>query len=309
MTHLRLPSLMLLAFSLFVSSSANSLAADSVKLVRSGDTIAVTIDGHDFTTYHFAKTLPKPFFSPVKAADGTLLTRPIVGEDYKGDHPHHKGIWVSVDEVNDIKFWAEKGKIENRGIKLIAADGNPAKLKVENHWLGEDGNAVLVETTAISIFANRMLAYDISLHMVSGDVHFKDTKEGLFGVRIAESMREDKGAGIVTNADGKKATKECWGQRSAWVDYTGPADGKTVGVAVFDHPQNFRPSRYHVRNYGLFSVSPFGEGAYSNGQEKPVSDLFKKDSVVRLRYGIYFHAGDAVAANVPSVYQQFLKAE
>jgi hypothetical protein len=122
-------------------------------------------------------------------------------------------------------------------------------------------------------------------------------------------MREDKGAGIVTNADGKKTTRDCWGQRSAWVDYTGPVDGKTVGVAVFDHPQNFRPSRYHVRNYGLFSVSPFGEGAYTNGQEKPVSDVFKRDSVVRLRYGIYFHADDAAAANVASVFQQFLKVE
>ena len=307
MIHLCPGPLMLLALGL-LSVSANSFAADSVKLVRSDDTIAVTINGQEFTTYNFAKSLPKPFFSPVKAADGTLLTRPIVGEDYKGDHPHHKGIWVSVDEVNDIKFWAEKGKIENRGVELIAAEGNPAKLKVENHWLGDDGDAVLVETTAISIFANRMLAYDISFRMASGDVHFKDTKEGLLGVRIADSMREDKGAGLVTNADGKKATKECWGQRSAWVDYTGPVDGKTVGVAVFDHPKNFRPSRYHVRAYGLFSVSPFGEGAYTNGQEKPVSDVFPKDSVLRLRYGIYFHAGDA-AADVSQAYQQFLKAE
>ena len=288
--------------------SVTSFAADTVKLVCSGDTIAVTINGQEFSTYHFDKSLPKPFFSPVNAADGTVLTRPIVGPDYKGDHPHHKGIWVSVDEVNDIKFWAEKGKIENRGVDLITAEGNPAKLKVENHWLGEDGNAVLVETTSITIFANRMLAYDISFRMASGDVHFKDTKEGLFGVRIAESMREDKGSGIVTNADGKKATKECWGQRSAWVDYTGPVDGKSVGVAIFDHPKNFRPSRYHVRNYGLFSVSPFGEGAYTNGQEKPVDDLFKKDSVLRMRYGIYFHAGDAVAADVAGTYQKFLAA-
>ena len=304
MNYLRLLPLFVLGI-----VTSTSLAADTVKLARSDDTIAVTINGQDFTTYHFAKSLPKPFFSPVKAADGTVLTRPIVGDDYKGDHPHHKGIWVSVDEVNDIKFWAEKGKIENRGVELLAAEGNPAKLKVENHWLGEDGNPVLVETTSISIFANRMLAYDISFRMASGDVNFKDTKEGLFGVRIAESMREDKGSGIVTNADGKKATKECWGQRSAWVDYTGPVDGKSVGVAIFDHPHNFRPSRYHVRNYGLFSVSPFGEGAYTNGQEKPVDDVFPKNSVLRLRYGIYFHAGDTTASGVASVYQQFLKVE
>ena len=305
MIHIRHLPLLLVASGIAVSSS---VAAETVKLTRSDDTVAVSIGGKEFTTYHFAKTLPKPFFSPVKAADGAVLTRPIVGPDYKGDHPHHKGIWVSVDEVNDIKFWAEKGKIENRKVELLAAEGNPAKLKVTNHWIDADVKDVLIETTTIAIFANRMMAYDIRFNMTGGDVNFKDTKEGLFGVRIAESMREDKGVGIVTNADGKKATKECWGQRSAWVDYTGPVDGKSVGVAIFDHPHNFRPSRYHVRNYGLFSVSPFGEAAYTNGANSPTNDVFKKDSELRLRYGIYFHDGDAEAGGSATAYNKFLES-
>jgi hypothetical protein len=296
--------------SMFVVASlvvcvADSLAADVVQLKRSGDTVAVTINGEEFSTYQFAKSLPKPFFSPVKVA-GVQISRPIVGEDYKGDHPHHKGIWVSVDEVNDIKFWAEKGKIENRGVELLVPEGNPAKLKVENHWLGEDGQAVLVETTTIGIHANRLLTYDIRFKMANGEVRFRDTKEGLLGFRIAESMREDKGQGIITNADGKKGSKECWGQRSAWVDYVGPVDDKQFGVTIFDHPMNFRPSRYHVRNYGLFSVSPFGEKAYTNGKEPEVDDVFPKGSELRLRYGIYFHAGEATPASLNEVQTQFL---
>ncbi len=287
-------------------SSAESWAADSVKLTRSGDAVGVTINGEEFATYQFAKSLPKPFFSPVKVA-GTQISRPIVGDDYKGDHPHHKGIWVSVDEVNDIKFWAEKGRLENRGVELVVAEGNPAKLKTETHWLGEDGKAVLIETTTIAIHANRLLNYDIRFKMASGDVHFKDTKEGLLGFRIAESMREDKGSGIITNADGKNGSKECWGQRSAWVDYVGPVDGKTFGVTIFDHPKNFRPSRYHVRNYGLFSVSPFGEAAYTNNAEKPIDDVFPKGSELRMRYGIFFHTGDAASAKLSDVNAQFLK--
>ncbi len=299
----------LVLFVMILALATTCRAADVVKLSKADDRVAVAINGQDFTAFQFAKTLPKPFFSPVKAADGTILTRPIVGEDYKGDHPHHKGIWVSVDEVNEIKFWAEKGKIENRSVELIAAEGNPAKLKVVNHWISPDGGDVMIETTSISIFANRMLAYDIRFKMVGGDVNFKDTKEGLFGVRIAESQREDKGAGIVTNADGKKGTKECWGQRSAWVDYTGPVDSKTFGVTVFDHPGNFRPSRYHVRNYGLFSVSPFGESAYTNGQEPVVNDVFKKDSELRMRYAIYFHSGEAAAADLNALHEKFVKLD
>ena len=288
-------------------SSAGGWAADTVKLVRGSDTIAVTINGEEFATYQFAKSLPKPFFSPVKVA-GTQVSRPIVGEDYKGDHPHHKGIWVSVDEVNEIKFWAEKGQIENRGLKLLVAEGNPAVMLTENHWLDDKGQAVLIETTTIGIHANRLLTYDIRLRMANSDVHFRDTKEGLLGFRIAESMREDKGSGVITNADGKNGSKECWGQRSAWVDYVGPVDGKSFGVTIFDHPKNFRPSRYHVRNYGLFSVSPFGEAAYTNNQEKLVDDVFPKGSELRMRYGIFFHTGDAASAKLPGVNAQFLKA-
>lgn len=292
-------------FTLFAASVGT--AADCVKLACQGDTVGVTINGEEFATYQFAKSLPKPFFSPVKVG-GTQISRPIVGEGYKGDHPHHKGIWVSVDEVNEIKFWAEKGKIENHSVELLVAEGNPAKLKTENHWLGPDGKAVLVETTTIAIHANRLLNYDIRFKMVSGEVHFKDTKEGLLGFRIEESMREDKGSGVISNAEGKNGSKECWGQRSAWVDYVGPVGGKTFGVTIFDHPKNFRPSRYHVRNYGLFSVSPFGEAAYTNNAEKPVNDVFPKGSELRMRYGIFFHTGDAASAKLADVNAQFLKA-
>lgn len=288
-------------------TSPAAIAADCVQLACSGDTVAVTINGEEFTTYQFAKSLPKPFFSPVKIG-GTQVSRPIVGEDYKGDHPHHKGIWISVDEVNEIKFWAEKGKIENRRVELLCAQGNPATLLTENHWLDDKGQAVLVETTTIAIHANRLLNFDIRFRMANGDVHFKDTKEGLLGFRVAESMREDKGRGVITNADGKKGSKECWGQRSAWVDYVGPVDGKTFGVTIFDHPRNFRPSRYHVRNYGLFSINPFGEAAYTNNQEKPVHDVFPKGSELRIRYGLFFHTGDTASANLPAVQAQFLKS-
>ena len=116
-----------------------------------------------------------------------------------------------------------------------------------------------------------------------------------------------KGDGKVTNAEGKQGTKECWGQRSAWVDYTGPVDGKEYGVTIFDHPGNFRPSRYHVRDYGLFSVSPFGEKAYTNGKEPEVNDVFKKDSELRLRYAIYFHDGVVSASELNALASKFTR--
>lgn len=274
-----------------------------VNLEKAEKSVAVTIGGKEFTTYLFDKGQTKPYFSPVRAADGTIITRAIgTGED----HPHHKGIWLSIDEVNEIKFWAEKGKIENASVEVTQASGNPAKLKVVNHWLGDDGKPLLVENTDISIFANRTLIYDIKFTAGEHPVKFDDTKEGLFGIRVANTLREKEG-GQVTNAEGLKTTKECWGQESKWVDYYGKVDGKTFGVALFDSPLNFRKSRYHVRDYGLFTVSPFGQSAYTNG--KLPADPYTIDSgkTLRLRYGLYVHDGDTQQGKVAEAYDAFVK--
>lgn len=300
-------SIVLLALVFTVVTSlvrAAEPAADKVTFKEMDGGLAVMIGSENFTFLHTGPEWAKPFLSPVIAPGGAIVTRPI-GDPEDKDHPHHKGIWFSVDEVNDIKFWAEAGKILN--VKIDAVEGNPAVFRLKNHWLGKDELPVVIETTTISIFPSRLMIYDATFTPAVDKVTFEDTKEGLFGIRVASTMREKVG-GIVTNAEGKKGTKECWGQPSKWVDYTGPVNGKDYGVAIMDHPANFRPSRFHVRDYGLFSVSPFGEGAYQNDKSKAMPYTLEGSKGLRLRYGLYVHAGNAEAGKVADAYQQFLTA-
>lgn len=266
--------------------------------------LAVMLGTETFTFLHTGPEWAKPFLAPVHAPGGAVVTRAIGDADDK-DHPHHKGIWFSVDEVNEVKFWAEAGKILN--VKVEAIEGNPAQIKLKNHWLGKDELPIVVETTTISIFPSRLLIYDATFTPAVEKVIFEDTKEGLFGIRVATSMREKVG-GIVTNAEGKKGTKECWGQPSKWVDYSGTVIGKDYGVAIMDHPANFRPSRFHVRDYGLFSVSPFGEGAYQNDKAKAQPVTIESGKSLRLRYGLYVHSGSAAEGKVNEAYEQFVNA-
>ncbi len=275
----------------------------SVRLKKQGDTIEVTIGGAPFATYHTSKESPKPFFSPVRSAGGAVITRPLENPE---DHKHHKGVWVAIDEVNEIKYWAEDGKIENASVKLIQAEGNPARMQVTNHWLGPDGKPVLIETTEIAIHANRLMAYDIRFTPGSGPVTFDDTKEGLFGIRLCNSMREREGGSTVDD-EGVKGTKALWGKEHKWIDYTGPIDGKTHGAALFDHPENPRKSRYHVRNYGLFTISPFGQKAYTGGASPANPLRLKTGETYRLRYGLYVHPGDTESADVAKVYASWVK--
>jgi len=278
-------------------------AEKTVQLTLKGDSLDITVGGEPFTVYHFAKTQKKPYFWPVRSPEGLVMTRSL---EKTKDHPHHKGLWFSVDEVNGIRFWAEKGTIQNVSVEPITASGNPARFKVVNHWLGKDGQPILIETTTISIDGNRVITYDANLAAAKGPVTFHDTKEGLFGFRVAPSMTGAKG-GKIQNAEGLHGEEPgCWGKTSAWVEYDGNVEGKTVGVAIFDNPHNFRPSRYHVRNYGLFAISPFGEKAYTNGKNAAAPFVLAPGANLRLRYGLYIHDGDEQAADVAGVYRKYL---
>ena len=297
--------LYLVCLSSLVGSWRNMEAADVVTIEQGIEGIVVKIAGEEFTVFHHGASLPKPYFWPVRAPGGAILTRPI--DPNEKEHPHHRGIWLSVDEVNDVKFWAERGKITTREVKFHS--GNPGTIQLVNDWIGTDGTSALIETTNISIFPNRLITYDVTVAPPKGKLaRFDDTKEGFFGIRIAQSMREKEG-GKVVNSDGKKATQECWGQPASWVDYSGMVDAIEYGVTLMDHPNNFRPSRYHVRDYGLFSMSPFGEGAYQNdpAKSKPVI-LDDVTPSIRLRYGLYIHQGNSADANVAAAYEQFLKS-
>src|SRR5690606_31285743 len=88
------------------------------------------------------------------------------------DHPHHKGIWISVDEIHEIKFWNEDSPIRNQKVELLEAKADPAVMRVTNHWLGRDEQPILEEQTTIRIFSNRLMAYDIQ---------FKALQEFTFG--------------------------------------------------------------------------------------------------------------------------------
>jgi len=137
-----------------------------------------------------------------------------------------------------------------------------------------------------------------------GPVTFGDTKEGMFGLRVASSMDVNKKrGGLILNAEGLR-DDAAWGKPSAWVDYSGPLGGRTVGIAILNHPDSFRyPTHWHVRTYGLFAANPFGWHDFGIG--KSGTYTLPQGHSLRFSYRVIFHDGDAQAARIAEHFRQY----
>ena len=294
------------------SDLSTSSASGMVTLNRRDQTVEVLVDGKPFTTCHF-KGYRKPFFAPLITASGVSITRPLEAPAIK-DHPHHKGLWLSLDEVNEHKHWTEAQEIRSEKIEILTAKGNPAELLLENVWLDKEGEPLLRESTKVSIFADRLISYAVTLSPAGNEsLTFGDTKEGFFAVRLRDELREKGGSGKIINSLGATGEASTWGQPAPWVDYSGTVQqsGKELaaGIALFDDKSNFRPSRYHVRAYGLFGVSPFGQHDYSNKQLPAAPVTLEKGHSLSLHYGAFIHDGPGRPEVIEQRYQEFLSNE
>src|SRR5688500_8552555 len=141
---------------LAVSSSARAQGSKGVKLEQRDNHVAVTIDGKPFTDYYFAaegeRKYVRPFFYPVKAADGTEVTSD-QSQTEKGDHPHHRSIWVAQGDVNGVDHWAFVKNPEARQthLKFEKVEGDTVVETLQ--WTTGDGKAGLLEERRTIRFA------------------------------------------------------------------------------------------------------------------------------------------------------------
>lgn len=309
-------------------AAAAGWAAGGVQLTDVGGHVRVDIEGKLFTKYHYAN-VPRPLLYPVIGPTGAGMTRNypmqnVPGEEH--DHPHHRGLAWSHMRVNEVDVWGEvtnrSGKIVHR--KFLELKGGPkiGVLREENEFVSVAGKVVGSETRTLRFFARapeRVMDFDIELRATHGDLVLGDQKDGGMGIRLAESMRvtgprkkgEKKaapGEGHIVNSEGVRDA-DAWGKRAKWCDYYGPVEGKTVGVAIFDHPSNPRhPTWWHVRTYGLFTANPFGISSFEKNPDKNAGNFtIPVGQSATFRYRFYFHEGDESQGKVEIQYTGYVK--
>jgi methane monooxygenase PmoA-like len=308
-------------------------AQEKVEFKRGPDHVQILIGGKPFGTYYYGSQSPKPYLSPLRSADGVILTRgwPMIknipGESH--DHPHHRALYFAHGDINGFDFWGEAatsrkqqtahGKFYSseelpKGrtvfVKLLKSEGGPnsGTLSADFNLVGPDGKAIGSETQSYRFsgdISTRVLDCEFTVRADQGvPVKFGDTKEGTFAIRLVKALEEPNGH--MLNSEGKSGEKAIWGKRADWVDYSGKVAGKELGVAIFDNPSNLRhPTTWHARGYGLFAVNPFGLHDFLKDPKQDGSYTVPVGGELTLRYRVFIHKGDAGEAKVAEAYQTY----
>ena len=302
--------------------SGSRSAPLGVTLTRTtNDVVTVAFEGKLFTEYHY-RDVSRPFLYPLLGARGEHFSRRWPQETVPGeeqDHPHHHALWWAHGDVNGVDFWSEQkdaGRTVHQSFAKIESGKDVGVLTSRNRWVAKDGKTIASDERTMTFHrphdGARIMDFSVTVFATDGDLTFGDTKEGTMAIRLAESMRltrPDKkaGDGRILNSEGVR-DGETWGKHAAWCDYSGPVGGRTVGVAIFDHPSNPRyPTTWHVRDYGLFAANPFGLHDFEK-KPKGAGDLkIPAGGRVTFRYRFLFHDGDAAAADVAGRHAGYLK--
>lgn len=287
--------------------------------------LLIEIDGELVTAYHYGSDVTRPFFHPLIGPTGASVVRdfPMIEEvaGETSDHPHHRGMWTAHGDVNGHDNWLEgsgKASIRHTGFPRIVAGPVYGSFDASAEWIDRWGSTALTDTRRVTVFNlgpdERLVEYAIRVSASHGQVTFGDTKEaGIVSIRVASSMDgptrdRPEGKGKIETADGSIGEPEAWGRRAAWCDYSGPVGDDIVGIAILDHPTNPRfPTHWHVRDYGLMTVNPFGLHDFTGDTNAHLGDLIVPPYESRVfRYRILIHRGDATAGEVRERYHDFV---
>ena len=296
--------------------------------------VKVSINGKHFTNFFFPDTIAKPVLYPIKAPNGTVITRgfpvtPIAGEPT--DHPHHLGLWLNFGDVNGLDFWNnsfaipanEKHKYGTvRFVKITEQkNGETGKLSYAANWNNPTGSTLLEETTELEFREiNGVWVIDRTTTLLAKTaVQFKDNKEGLLGLRMAhelqiptiETKKFTDANGIETvikatsdsiangnylNSNGLKGDA-VWGKKASWCMAYGKIKSDSISVLILDHPYNENyPTPWHARGYGLFAANPMGSNVF-NQKNPTYNKELKKGESITFKFRIAIAADKKILSN------------
>jgi Family of unknown function (DUF6807) len=283
----------------------------------------ILVDGQQIAVYEYnGEDIPRPYFAHVKAPSGQQVTRhhpPIAGQDPTDHAALHPGIWMSFGDLSGNDYWRNQAKVRTEVLGTPKGGAGEGSFTVRNRYFGQQHpeDVACEELCRIRILVKPdgyLFVWD-STFSADHEMWFGDQEEMGIGFRMATPLREARstdgglvaGNGLIRDAKDRQGAQKVWGESADWCDYSGTLDGQQVGITLMCHPENFRPSWFHARDYGLLEANPFGRAAFHKGETSKVT--VGSGDRLRLLYGLLIHSNPIDhPIDFDSAYAEYLSA-
>ncbi len=295
-----------------------------------------------FTSYIYPDNIMKPCLWPIVTSEGTEITRKyplgtVAGE--RADHPHHIGMWMNYGDVNGIDYWghseatpedrkAFSGVIKHQEVVEAKANDEQGTIRVKTNWEAGGRTQITEDIELHFMDMGKIRVIDwISTLTAQEDILFKDTKEGMFAIRVSRELELPSDDPLtLTDANGNPENikvinndvvsgdylssegitgGDVWGTRANWMKLFGKYKEGKVAVVILDHKKNpGYPAYWHARGYGLFAVNPLGQHVFSEGKESMNLNL-KKGNSVRFAFRTLICSGEVSEEDITKLGQDF----
>jgi hypothetical protein len=237
----------------------------------------------------------RPYFANARLTNGVQVTRthpPVSGVDALDHDTMHPGIWLGLGDVSGQDYWRNKAAMEH--VRFVHAphvvDGH-LKFATECRLKTGAGDPLCLLTNEFMLTERPhgwRLVWSASFHADHRAIVLGDQEEMGFGARVATPFTERNG-GLLRSSTGKTTAKDTWGQPAAWCDYSGKG-ANSGGILLMASDQNYRPSWWHNRDYGVFVANPFGRNAMKQGSRSEVT--IARGETLKLVFGAMIHDGN-----------------
>ncbi|MBN2272287.1 MAG: PmoA family protein, partial [Sedimentisphaerales bacterium] len=253
------------------------------------------------------------------------------------------GLFFCVDNVNGTNFWnyyrnpgGKEPKIEHVKFEKMEGGDGRGELRTVAHWIDKNEQLVLEEKRGMTFISGEhkdeyAIDFEVDLTAQVEKVVFEDIEEGVLAVRLSDYLREGRqsvrlhagekppredvsGTGRYFSSSGDETAKNIWGKRHRWVAVQSVKGGKVVGLAILNHPASINyPTYWHVRDYGLMSANPLGQGDFqrqSKYKKNPVIPLkltLEKGQTVHFRFLVIVYEGVRTKEQIELRFQEFVR--
>jgi len=296
----------------FLALSNTALAEEPMRIAMEANSVSVHQGKRSLLCYRYDDVPFKPYVQQLYSPGGINVLR-----DAPHDHLHHHALMYAI-AVDGVNFWEEQtgpGRQLHKRFSDMRIGKNGDKLQAgfseQIDWINPRSRELLlkerrtIRVCRLGDVKATLLSWQSSLAVPSGKKSMTLTGSHYFGLgmRFLESM--DKG-GEFLNAAGQAGDVVRGAERLAradWCTYTAKADGKTVTIAMFGHPENQRhPTHWFTM------TTPFAYlAATLNLHKEPLEVI--SDKPLELRYAVAVWDGRIDKSRIDQVYRRWVEGQ